>query len=256
MKKGSINKSINRVGEKYITNEGYEITIINHYGCKNYTIQFQDGTIIEGVDYRRIKNGSIRNRNKISVYGVGYHGYGIYSGVGLNNKETKTYGTWRGMLRRCYYEPHIKQHETYRGCSVTKEWHNFQNFAKWFEENWKPHMKDWQLDKDILVEGNKVYSLDTCCFVPAEINSLFTKNKPNKFYNGVKKAGKYRFLAQICIKNKKTHLGTFDTSEEAFKVYKVTKENYFKELANNWKKLISEKVYQALINYKVKNNGK
>ena len=191
MKKGSINKNINRVGEKHITNEGYEITIINHNGCKNYTIQFEDGNIVDGVDYRRIKSGSVRNKNKISIYGVGYHGYGRYSGTDSNNKETKTYGTWRGMLRRCYYESHIKKHKTYRGCSVAKEWHNFQNFAKWFEENWKPWMDDnWQLDKDILVKENKIYSPETCCFVPREINTIFINNHINTIPRSIKKVGK------------------------------------------------------------------
>ena len=251
MKKGSINKNINRVGEKYITNEGYEITIINHYGCKNYTIQFQDGAIIEGVDYRRIKNGAIRNRNKISVYGAGYHGYGIYSGVDSNNKETKTYGTWRGMLRRCYYEPHIKQQETYRGCSVTKEWLNFQNFAEWFEGNWKPWMdENWQLDKDILIKGNKIYSSETCVFVPNEINSIFINNYITVKPKSIKKVGT-KYQSTVYLKGESVYLGTFNTEEEAFQAYKTAKESYIKEVADKWKDKIDPRVYEAMYKYQV-----
>lgn len=257
IKNGSVRYIIDYVGKTYSTNQGYIITIIEYISFGNVTIKFNDTneTILKNIRLGDIKNGEVANPYHKSVYGVGYYGDDSQS-VRKNKKLNKVKRTWRGMLNRCYNKKEQEKHPTYKDVIVCEEWHNFQNFAKWFEENWKPYMQDWQLDKDILVEGNKVYSPDTCCFVPAEINSLFTKNKPNEFYNGVKKAGKYRFLAQICIKNKKTHLGTFDTSEEAFRVYKVTKENYFKELANNWKKLISEKVYQALINYKVKNNGK
>mgnify|MGYP003591723277 CR=1 FL=1 len=257
IKNGSVRYIIDYVGKTYSTNQGYIITIIEYISFGNVTIKFNDTneTILKNIRLGDIKNGEVANPYHPNVCGVGYYGDDSQS-VRKNKKLSKVKRTWRGMLNRCYNKKEQEKHPAYKDVTVCKEWHNFQNFAQWFEENWKPYMQDWQLDKDILVKGNKIYSPETCCFVPAEINSLFTKNKPNEFYNGVKKAGKYRFLAQICIKNKKTHLGTFDTSEEAFKVYKVTKENYFKELANNWKKLISEKVYQALINYKVENNGK
>ena len=60
-----------------------------------------------------------------------------------------------------------------------------------------------------------------------------------------------RYIAQISKFKKVIHLGCFDTPEEAFQAYKTAKEQYIKEVANEWKKLISEKVYQDLINYQV-----
>ena len=71
---------------------------------------------------------------------------------------------------------------SYKGVEVCEEWYNFQNFAEWCETQKFLNAKDvkgksYQLDKDILVKGNKIYSPDTCCFVPPEINSLFINAK-------------------------------------------------------------------------------
>lgn len=114
-------------------------------------------------------------------------------------------------------------------------------------------MDGWQLDKDVLIKGNKAYSPDACCFVSSEINNLFIKSdsKRGEYPIGVTKVkgGKYR--AQIVKNNKVVYLGTFKTIEEAFQVYKTAKEQYIKEIADKYKNLIDKKVYQALINYKV-----
>lgn len=146
---------------------------------------------------------------------------------------------------------HIK-YPTYIGCEVNKYWHNFQNFGDWFKENWKPYMdSSWCLDKDILVKGNKVYSPETCCFVPNEINSLFTKrqNKRGDYPIGVNKEyNKFR------VRLNKLNISLRSTPEEAFYDYKIAKEQHIREIADKWKSLIEEKVYKALINYKVEIN--
>jgi hypothetical protein len=137
---------------------------------------------------------------------------------------------------------------------VCEEWYNYQVFAKWYEENWKPWMNSsWHIDKDILVKGNKIYSPETCCFVPVEINSLFTKNNKNRgdFPIGVTNQGK-KFSARLSKSKKiRFNAGLFDTPEEAFQAYKIEKESYIKEVSNRWRSLISSKVYQAMYNYKV-----
>jgi len=138
---------------------------------------------------------------------------------------------------------------------VCEEWRNFQNFAKWFEKNYKNEiMEKWQLDKDILVKRNKVYSPETCAFVPREINCLFTKTTKVRGNLPIGVTKEYnKFRAQSCS-NKKRYLGTFTTPEEAFQSYKKSKEIYIKEIADKWKGLISEQVYEAMYNYKVEIN--
>jgi len=90
----------NRVGEKHITNEGYEIEIIEYFGVFNCTIKFNDynSTILKDKVYDAIKSGRIKNPYHKSLYGVGYIGQGIYS----SKNNVKIYRTWSNILKRCY----------------------------------------------------------------------------------------------------------------------------------------------------------
>ena len=245
-------KQIDRIGEKHITLQGYEVEIVEYFNRLNCTVKFEDGLILEGLRYPHIVNGYVKNPSHKSVHGVGYLGIGNYE-ASKDYKKSQSYISWGGMLSRCYSEQFLERTPSYKDVYVCEEWHNFQNFAKWHEENWKEYMDNsWDLDKDILFKGNKIYSSETCCFVPQEINKLFVKNNKirGEYPIGVAKSGK-RFEAKLFIKNNPIHLGTFDTIEEAFHAYKTAKENYIKEVADEWKPLIHLKVYQALYNYQV-----
>lgn len=239
----------NRIGEKYITNEGYEIQIIKYFNAKNCTIMFKDGQEIDNISFHQVKTGQIKNKEKFSVFGVGYLGKGYYKAGSYK------YNTWIGILRRCYDFKYQERQPTYRDSLVIKEWHNFQNFAQWFEENYNPEiMEGWALDKDILLKGNKIYSPETCCFVPQEINNLFTKRQNKRGNNPIGvylEKGTNKFKSQININKKKINLGRFNSPEEAFQAYKITKEQYIKQLADKWKDQIDPRVYQALYNYTV-----
>lgn len=102
----------------------------------------------------------------------------LVRGVGVNdvneNLSNHTeYMIWSAMLQRCYdYKIH-KIRPTYIGCTVCDEWKYFSNFKNWFYLNYK---EGFHLDKDILVEGNKIYSPDTCRFVPPYLNMLLTEH--------------------------------------------------------------------------------
>ena len=105
-------------------------------------------------------------------------------GFGINNVDELTkkpspkyYETWRTMLKRCYSLKLHKARPSYINCSVSKEWIYLSNFREWFNEN---YVEGYQLDKDLLFPGNKVYGPDTCLFIPQNINSLFTFCNSNR----------------------------------------------------------------------------
>lgn len=242
---------INRLGEKHITNEGYEVEIIEYKTSTDCTFKFNDAqqTIVKG-DYKGVRNKWLKNPNHPSVCGVGYYGIGNYSTTGRN---VKMVSIWRSLIQRCYSDKAQERQKTYIGVTVCEEWKCFQNFAEWYEENWKPYMNtNWHLDKDILFKGNKIYSPETCCLIPQEINTLFIKcdKVRGKYPIGVVKKGS-KYIAQISKNNKRFKSKPFNTPEEAFEVYKKVKEDYIKEFADKWKDKIEPRVYKVMYNYKV-----
>lgn len=148
------------------------------------------------VLYNNFKKGNIKCPYERRYYGIGYLGEGKYD-INENGKHTKCYNTWHDMFRRCYDEKCHEKRPTYKDCEVDEEWHNFQNFAKWYYENYyEIEGEKMQLDKDILHKGNKIYSPETCIFVPQTINLLFTKSDKTRGNNPMGvfdcENGKYR----------------------------------------------------------------
>lgn len=246
-------KIINRLGEKFLTKYNEQFEIIEYINNKNCSIRFDDGTIVRNLQYHQVRKGLVKNYFCKSVYGTGFIGEGTYS-ASIDGKTTKYYEYWSNMIQRCYDKSIQEKHLTYINCFVTEEWHNFQNFAKWYEDNYNPEtMQGWQLDKDILVKGNKIYSPETCAFVPAEINNLFVKMdlKRGEYPIGVIKNKEEKFTSCFTKNTINIWLGTFNTPEEAFQAYKTAKEQHVKEMAEKWKDQIDLRVYQAMYKYEV-----
>lgn len=221
-----------------------EYVILEDNGWDKVFIQFvRTGTTVK-VQRNQLKQRGVSDPMKPSVWGVGYRGIGHYNFV----TAKESFIRWRCMLNRCYGHSN-KVQSAYKGCIVCDEWLNFQNFSQWFYEN---YIEGWVLDKDILVRGNKIYSPDTCCFVPVELNSMFTKSNRirGNYPIGVTKQGN-KYLANIFIKGTQKYLGSFSSIEEAFTVYKKHKEDNIKRITNEIKSLISERLYNVLINYEV-----
>ena len=163
------------------------------------------------------------------------------------------------MLQRCYYPKFHEKESTYIECSVNKEWHNFQNFGIWYDENYyEIEGERTELDKDILYKGNKIYSPETCIFVPHAINSLFIKRqnvRGESVIGTTPKNDKYQVNCYLLNpktgKSKQEYLGIYDTQEKGFEVYKHYKEKNIKEVADYFKGQIPQILYNALYNYEV-----
>ena len=244
---------IDRTGEVGVSTYGEKMVIVRYGGVMDIDVQFDDGTIVEHKQYGHFKVGKIENPMSPSVCGVGFIGKGKFKPFDENGKPTKCYMIWKSMLTRCYSSKYHETHPTYKGCRVCHSWHNFQVFAEWYYRHfYEIEGQMMNLDKDILCKGNKVYSPDTCVFVPQFINNLFIKsnNIRGEHYIGVCKV-KDKFQACLRKYNRKIHLGTYNTPEEAFLVYKQAKEAYIKEVAEEYKDKIPQRLYDAMINYEV-----
>jgi len=245
----------------YTNTQGSKFIIIKYINTRNIKIKFLDKYGYEkDVKWEHIKNGSIKNPYFPFVFNIGYMGSGKHKSK-INGKINIFYSKWINMLNRCYGDK-TKNNTSYIGCSVCEEWHNYQNFASWCEDNYYDiDGEELELDKDILHKGNKIYSPENCVFVPHNINSLLIKcnTKRGKYPIGVHfdpKVNKLKVQYMNQITNKRVCIGTFEIDEEekAFITYKTYKETHIKEVAKIYKNKIPNILYQALLNYKVEIN--
>lgn len=246
LNKGTFKKPLNRTGEEFLSNQGYSLKIIEYNSFKDCVVLINNHIIVKNLKYSNIKKGAVVYPYHRSVFGIGYLGEGDYN---LNSGKAGV--VWRSMVARGYDTLYQEKQPTYKDVTVCDEWHCFQNFAQWYENNWKPWMDNtWQLDKDILQKGNKIYSPKTCCFVPREINASLSIscNKDSTLPIGVI-IHKGKYIARIG--KERRYLGSFKTPEEAFQVYKIVKEQCVKKLAIEWKSKIAPDVYQAIYDWKV-----
>jgi hypothetical protein len=160
------------------------------------------------------------------VYGVGVNDadYPV-NPLGPDGKRRRCsyYEVWRSMLTRAYSAKYHANHPTYIGVTVCEEWHSFMAFRAWMMT------QDWegkQLDKDVIVPGNKVYSPATCAFVSGEINTLLIDSAAAR---GEFPVGVYwhrqaeKFQARVGENGKRRHLGLFTTPEAAHLAWRKEK---------------------------------
>ena len=144
------------------------------------------------------------------------------------------YRVWVDMLRRCYCEKFQQLNPTYKGCTVSDEWLTFTNFKNWMEkQNWK----GLQLDKDLLFEGNKVYSAGTCVFVTQVVNSFTNDHGAARGEWSIgtywhKRDGKFRARCCNPFTQKREHLGYFTCELEAHQAWLKRKLELAHELAS------------------------
>ena len=234
-----------------------DFKIVKYNDKTNVEIQFLKTGYETTVQLGNIRNGKVKDPYVHSVCGVGVLGTKYPSRV--NGIQTKEYELWTHMLQRCYSDSFKKKYPTYEGCECSENFKYYEYFYEWCNKqigfgndgNGNP----FHLDKDLLVKGNKVYSEDTCVFIPAEINSLLVKRTASRgehligvCWHNTNKA----FVSRVNKnKGKSEHLGFFNTELEAFNAYKEAKESFAKEQASKWKSQIDDRAYNALMNYTV-----
>ena len=254
-----------RLGLTKLNYQGCLMKIIEYINCDNIIIEFDDKYKAKiKSHWSMFKEGCIKNPYCPTVYNVGMIGMKYKARKDATHMH-KEYKTWCHMLERCYDVNYAERQSTYKDVTCCEEWLLYENFYEWLHsqanfEQWL-NGKNWALDKDILIKGNKIYSPETCCLVPQEINNLFTKNnvaRGNLPIGVSYSKSRSMFIGKyIYGKNKKHSKQTeygYPTPEDAFYLgYKPSKEAYIKQVAQEEydKGNITKRCYEAMMNYEV-----
>lgn len=170
------------------------------------------------------------------VYGIGVNDadYITQPSSGSSRSICPFYRTWAGMLRRCYSKTALARNPTYTGCTVHPDWLKFMAFRKWMER------QDWKgkhLDKDLLLQGSRIYSESTCVFISQQLNKFMTGSATERgqFKVGVElNAESGKFVARCCnpIAKRRENLGYFAEEDAAHAAWVKRKTEIAKDLAD------------------------
>lgn len=165
------------------------------------------------------------------------------------------YNIWVQMLVRGYDEKFKLKRPTYKDVTVCEEWWLFSTFKSWMG------LQDWegkQLDKDLLIPGNKVYSPNTCVFVSGQVNNFLTDSEAARgdYKIGVslqKDCGKFRATCKNPFDKTDSYIGLFNTEESAYLAWLGKKREYAKCLSMlQTDKRVAEALVSYYDNYKEK----
>ena len=245
------------VGKVYKSKSSGDFKIVKYNDAHNVEIQFLNTGYETSARLDHVKSGNVKDPYVPSVCGVGI--VGTKYPPTISGVQTKEYVLWQNMLKRCYSDALKKKYPTYEGCEVSENFKSYEYFYEWCHKQIgfgvDGNGNSFQLDKDLLIKGNKVYSESTCVFIPQEINTLLIKSTSSRgehligvSWHNTSKAFKARVAKN---KGKQEYLGVFNTEIEAFNAYKTAKESFIKEQAEKWKDKIDERAYNALMNYAV-----
>lgn len=240
------------VGSLYKTHNFGNLIIIKYVSSREVYAKFVDTGYEVKTTMQQLLKGNINDRLKPTVFGVGVIGECLT--VDSCGNRLKEYQVWKGMLERCYSDKFQAKKPTYKGCIVSENFVCYPYFKKWCNKQIGFDQVGWHLDKDILSKGNKVYSEDTCCFVPQEINSLLVRSNATrgKYPLGVSYLTRLgMFEASVSLGGRNKRIGRFYNAQEAFYAYKEAKESYIKEVANKWEDRIDPRVYNALMSWNI-----
>lgn len=239
------------VGTIHETKQGYKIKIVKDLSSRK-KVKFLDdyGYMVE-VPTSSVARGTIKNPYHPSVLGKGFLGVGVY------NTKDEEYIIWKGVINRVYNEEYHAKHNTYKKVKLCKDWHNYQTFAKDINEKYGFKMKDesgkpYHIDKDILSKNKKIYSKETCLFIPPKINTFLNQNKKKE--GGLPTGVKYRhqdqrYEARMSIDGELVYLGSCMTIELARDMYVKARNKRARELAKAYNGKVDKRVIDFLNNY-------
>lgn len=239
-------------GKVFTGNDGIEAVVINYINSSNVLIKHFDAhATISNVTSGSLRRGKFSSPYSPTLCGIGFIGIGDFAAC-QNYEISREYSLWSGMMKRCYDKRYHIKNPRYKGCTVSEDWHNFQNFAEWLDNHEFSKDKGYQVDKDIINQGNKIYSAENCTLVPQEINKLLITRgaKRGKYLIGaslVKATGK--FVSQMSVNGRVERIGLFSTELEAHQAYVIAKEAYVKVTAIEYKDRIEQRVFDALMNW-------
>ena len=238
------------LGKTFSSNNFGDFIVVDYVNSTRVKIKFINTEHEMFARVGDILNGQVKDKSCKTVYGVGVVGAKYPSTI--NGVRTKEYVLWTHMLQRCYSDSFKKKNPTYIDCTCSENFKSYEYFYEWCHKQIGFSEYSFEIDKDLLVKGNKVYSENTCILLPKEINSALSvkKSQRGQYLIGVRKSDK-KFLARCRTGTGERRSGTYDTEIEAFNAYKQAKENYLKQLAEKWKGQIDERAYNALMNYQV-----
>ena len=240
------------VGKVLPSNNYGDFIVLEYNAANDVKIKFLETGFVNTVFAAQMHLGAVCDYMKPLILGKGIVGAKLTT----EEYKHKAYKNWVRILIRCYNEKYKLKHPAYSGCTVSEFFLTYTNFRDWYvkQKNWDN--PDFVLDKDLLSpKDSKVYSEETCVFLPKEVNSLLTTTRASRgdLPLGVCKPRKegQKFRVCICKDGKNHELGYYDNEIEAFLVYKDDRENYLKEKADKWKDFLYVKAYNALMKYQV-----
>lgn len=225
--------------------------VVEYKSKKEVTIKFCATGSVKKTNSVACLKGRVKDLYFPSVVGVGFIGNTTSS---LDGKVKNSYHVWRGMLRRCYQD--TGEAKTYFGIvKVCDEWLSFEEYEKWYDDN---YIEGYEVDKDFTSPLIKIYSPDTCSFIPNKINAIIGKKKYNtvRIHKGLPVGVSYhirdnKYTSQCWDGVKLQHFGYHDNPTDAFLAYKVFKESLIKSVAKEYyqKGSISKEIYENLMSY-------
>lgn len=187
------------IGSIHSSNKNGNFKVISYISHRKVLVQFSDTGYEAFCQPTAIRLGQVRDPYFKSVFGVGY--IGSYTGPA---SKIDSYICWKGMIARCYSNLYQSNNKTYIGCFVHEDWHNFSNFKSWYDDNYPKDGCKYQIDKDIKIDGNKLYSPGTCMFVTAQKNSEAAHSKRYSFISPSGDIIHIYNMAKFCRENELT----------------------------------------------------